>query len=705
MKSKVILRRRTLLAGLAVHGFVTQARAQVELPPTAANYFHDESTLEAQLSPDGRYVALLSVAQHKGVMLSAWDLATMSPRVLHSQEDADACNVQWVGSSRLQFSVEQRRTPQGLEPPGPGLFTIQIDGAGFRPLVERRLLQNRIRTVQEAGLSGVVATGKAPAPGAPSLGQSGMGFKQVSDAPNVQNLLADSGDTLLTWNTNLLPGSASARAEAVLAWRPTDVRAGSAIEVLQINLRNGRARVLDLPGPCLSAHADVVGQIRAVVVAAASGRSVQWRDTVDAPWRNLPGLVPEDGEDWSIRHVGNDGKLYVSARRGRDTLALWSFDVASGRWSEAPLAQSPQFDVQAQPLLRQDRVAGYRFTIDAEVTQWTDGDLRTLQEQLDKVLPRTVNRISVPQHGDAPWVLIESYSDAQPSQFLLFNRTTRKVTRLGKQRPDLDGRPMASMDMVRVRCRDGTELPVWLTRPAAAKKQSLPVLVLLPDAAFGTMQCWQWHAQAQFLAARGYVVLQPELRGTRGLGARHFQQGWQQWVTRAQTDLVDVTQWAQAQDFADGRRIAVGGAGHGAYVALLAILQQSTLFRCAVVWGAVTDLRMSVPDEPSTSPEREAAASRARLAGQRLRETTANADQVLMPLVRGLQRPLLLGHGASDSQAPLAQAEALARAAQAATPSTQWAAYPNEGHQLRALVSIIDWQDRMAGFLDRHLGA
>ena len=699
------VRRRTVLLCATAPWLSGGAFAAIS-GADAAHFFGQEETLSAQLAPDGRRVAIRTVASHGGVMLSVLDLATLSPVVLHSQEAADATDVFWASAERLLFSIEERRVPQAKRESGPGLFTINADGTGFRQLVERQELIKFDR-MEATGISGAVPTGAAPkGVGAAMAGQDGMGFKQIADAPNVQNIRDVDTDRVLPWNTYLLDARSGSASGHVIVWQPRGAD-GKLIEVMQLNLRTGRVKPLDDPAnSVVSAHIDAGGSVRAAIVVDSSGRrATLWRDTVTSAWRTLTDCAPESEADWAIKYIDGRSRIYVSARRGKDTLALWRYDVASARWSDAPLAQSPQFDVDTEVIQSNGEVVGYRFAIDAEVTQWVDPALQTLQQQIDKALPRTVNRITVQTAGNGPWVLIEVFADIQPKFFLLFNRETRKFTRLGSNRPRLVPKDQAGMDLVRVKARDGLEVPTWLTMPQGSTKKNLPMVLLLQDGPFKRAQTWQWIEEVQFLAARGYIVLQPQVRGTKGMGLRHFQSGWRQWGKAMQSDVADAASWAIAQGLADPKRVAIVGAGFGGYASLMGLVRTPEVFRCAVSWAGITELGMlHATDWSSVSVELGKDRLPAVL-GDRVGDAAELRANSPMAHIADIRQPLLLAQGAADPLVHLAGAEAFRTALQGRNSSVDWVVYKDEGHDLRLPANRIDFWNRTAQFLDKQLAA
>jgi dienelactone hydrolase len=699
-----LVNRRTAVVGGVAAAWGAVYAQDVESRPDAARFFRAPETLSAHFSPDGNWVALRTIAKHGGVALSVVDLTTMTPRVLHSQENADASEVCWASDTILLFSIENRNAPQAKLDAGPGLFAIHADGSGFRQLVERQDLAPSARIESDPGIASVRATGAAPKGAGPApAGQEGMGFKQIKDAPNVKNVLEIGVDRVQPWDTYLVDGSKPSSAEQIAMWR---ARPGSrgAMELLQVNPVTGRAKLLELPGEVMSAHLGADGEILALVTREDAGRSVWWRTNAQSAWRKLPGCSPEPDIDWGIQHVDADS-LYLCARRGRDTVALWSYSPAADAWSGAPVLESGQFDLVPRPVLAHGKLAGWRFYVDAEVTQWIDAGLKDAQATLDKLLPSTVNRISAPLHGASPWLLVDAFSDRQPNVHLLFQRQTGKLTKLGSLRPDITAKQMNALDRKLVSRQGDVALPVWVMRPRSAKDQAAPVVVWLGDAASDVASRWEWHEVWQFFAMRGFAVVKPELRGTRGLGARYRLHKQGSVGLGAIDDAQDAARWAIAQGIADPKRIAIVGSGVGAALGLAAMARDPAAWACGVAWGAVTSATQL---ESSQGQLRWGASApqiqRALLAGDVRTATAATSQPTFPPVQDALMQPLLMAHGQRDSTVPIAQGQALFQRVAANKAASQWVSYPEEGHVLRAPANRVDFLDRMAAFLERSMG-
>ncbi|MEG1056009.1 MAG: TonB-dependent receptor, partial [Janthinobacterium sp.] len=148
---------------------------------------------------------------------------------------------------------------------------------------------------------------------------------------------------------------------------------------------------------------------------------------------------------------------------------------------------------------------------------------------------------------------------------------------------------MASRQLLHVKARDGLTLPAWLTLPKGSGRQ-LPLVVLIHDGPWQRGD-WGWDPASQFLASRGYAVLEPDYRGSTGLGARHFRAGWKQWGLAMQDDIADAARWAITEGIADPQRICLAGGGYGGYATLMGLGRDPALFRCGIAWSSIPDLR------------------------------------------------------------------------------------------------------------------
>ena len=656
------LRRRSFLSA-AILTLLPWRLVRAQASGTKADqFFKPEQMQSAVMSPDGLRLALLTQGPLGRVVLSVLELSSMKPTIIFSSETADVGEVVWVNPLRLAFTLAQKDTPEGERDSAPGLFAIDHDGSNYKQLVE----------------------------------QTQSWAKNGNDTQRME-----------PWNTFLLNSSSSHEGMDVLVVRPEafSEKDWGYFKLLRLNTKSARSQEIESPKHSVAWWPDAQGELRVVLTREGRQGALRWKDPANGQWRVLGEFnAYVDGGGFQVRGIAPDGRLYVSAQRGADKLAMWLLDPQTGAWSEKPLAQSPDFDVDAQVIARKDKVLGLRFTIDAEVTQWFDPDMQALQQVMDKLLPRTVNRLTVPWSGEQSWVLVEAFADVQPKLFYLYNRQTRKFIRLGALRPDVDAKNMASMDLQRCKARDGAEIPVWITLPPGSDaKVAHPTVVLVHGGPFSRGPDWHWDAEAQFLAARGFAVLQPQFRGTLGFGAKHYRGGWRQWGKAMQNDLSDATQWAIAQGIADPKRIAIAGGSYGGYASLMGLIRQPELFRCAIAWVAVTDLDMLYTVNWSDSSDDYKLHGMPSLIGDRVKDADDLKENSPLTHAGKITKPLLLAYGSADRRVPLIHGEAFRKALPADHRQLEWIVYDHEGHGWRKTSNQIDFWSRAANFLDKHL--
>jgi dipeptidyl aminopeptidase/acylaminoacyl peptidase len=382
--------------------------------------------------------------------------------------------------------------------------------------------------------------------------------------------------------------------------------------------------------------------------------------------------------------------------------AVYVVDRATGKPVGPAVAAVPGFDVNPRFIANDKKLLGLRFTVDAEVTQWLDDGMKALQAGLDKALPATVNRLSVPHHGDSPWVLVQAFSDTQPTVTYIYNRSTRRLARLGQSLPDIEAKAGGQTDFYRVPARDGLPLPVYLTLPPGGGKKR-PAVLLVHGGPWVRGADWHFDPEVQFLASRGYAVLQPAFRGSTGYGQAHFLASFGQWGRTMQDDLMDALRWAVDQGHVDPQRVCIAGASYGGYATLMGLVRDSEAFRCAVAWVGVSDPLLLFSSTWSDITEE----ARTYGLNQMVGHPVADADKLkaVSPVHQAsrIQKPLLLAYGGWDTRVSIEHGERLRSALKPHNPDVEWVVYPEEGHGWSKPDNRIDFWTRVEKFLARHL--
>jgi dipeptidyl aminopeptidase/acylaminoacyl peptidase len=255
--------------------------------------------------------------------------------------------------------------------------------------------------------------------------------------------------------------------------------------------------------------------------------------------------------------------------------------------------------------------------------------------------------------------------------------------------------------------RDGLRIPAWLTLPRSGGKK-LPLVVLVHGGPWVRGGEWEWDPEAQFLASRGYAVLEPEFRGSSGFGSTLYRAGWKQWGLKMQDDITDGTRWAIDNGYADPKRICIAGASYGGYATLMGLIKEPKLYQCGVEWVGVSDINLMYNGSWFYSSDITDDFKRygmPTLIGDQQKD--AEQLKATSPLLRAseVRQPLLMAYGGADTRVPLPHGTKFYKAVKQTNPSVEWIEYEDEGHGWRAPQNRIDFWGRVEKFLSKHIGA
>lgn len=237
---------------------------------------------------------------------------------------------------------------------------------------------------------------------------------------------------------------------------------------------------------------------------------------------------------------------------------------------------------------RQNRVVGATFVTDRRQAEFFDPTLKALRVALAKVLPGKIITF-VDASADESRLLLFANSDVDPGRYYVFDKKTRSMAEVLPSRPDLDGIKLAAVKPITYQAGDGTNIPAYLTLPVGSDGKNLPAIVM-PHGGPGARDEWGFDWLAQYFAARGYAVIQPNFRGSTGYGDAWYEKnGFQSWRTSI-GDVDDAGRWLIKSGIADPKRLAIVGWSYGGYAALQSSVLDPDLFKAIVAIAPVTDL-------------------------------------------------------------------------------------------------------------------
>jgi dipeptidyl aminopeptidase/acylaminoacyl peptidase len=379
---------------------------------------------------------------------------------------------------------------------------------------------------------------------------------------------------------------------------------------------------------------------------------------------------------------------------------LQRFDFASEKPGEV-LFSDPRYDL-AYALVDEwtERVNGAAYMADKMEYVYFDPSRAALQRGIEAVFPgKDAHAISVTHDQKKAIVEVEA-PDTPPTYFYL-DRDTHAATRFASQYPDLTAADLGTMKPYPYKARDGLTIPAYLTLPPGKPVKSLPLVVLPhggPDERDGIGFDW-W---AQFLANRGYAVLQPNYRGSSGYGLAFTQAGLHQWGLKMQDDITDGVKQLIADGIADPKRICIVGASYGGYAALAGATFTPDLYACAVSISGVSNLGRLMTHETVIHGRRSGTVEYwdSRISGDSTQQDATSpalhADQVRVPI--------LLMHGRHDTTVPYDQSEEERDALQRAGKKVEFVTFDNDDHYLTLAETRIQMLTNLERFLKENIG-
>ncbi|NGZ86811.1 S9 family peptidase [Duganella aceris] len=660
---------RTIAVLACAFLFSPPALAAAAAPPIA-DFFGNPEFSGAELSPSGKYLAVRVGARDKRDRLAVVTLDDGKVQVVGNFSDADIGQFEWVNDERLVFTATDRSVGQGDARYAPGLYAINRDGGKFRQLVSR----------------------------------SGQPFITVGTG-------GISPRELLPWNTYLLGQRGGQDSEFVYVVYASYTRGQiDYIDLQRLNTLTGNHTSFKRPGDTMHWLLDNNGEPRLTITEEKGVNTLYYRDPAkNQEWRPLTHYNTYTGgqDAFSPLAFGPDGTLYVVSNAHKDKSAVHTYNLATGALSDKPLISLEGYDFSGRLIMNKDKLLGIRHLTDAQGTTWIDAGMKAMQERIDELLPNTINLLTPPLRPEAPWVLVHAYSDLFPMRTMLYNSATKKLTVVGGSHPNIQAPQMAHQKLVHYKARDGLEIPAWLTVPQGAGK-NLPMVVLVHGGPYVRGKSWGWDAQVQFLASRGYAVLEPEFRGSTGFGSQHFRAGWKQWGLKMQDDLADGTRWAAAQGIADAKRVCIAGASYGGYATLMGLVKDPDLYQCGIDWAGVTDINLLYDGHwnfTSDLPDGWKQYGMPSLVGDQVKD--AEQLKATSPLLQAarIKQPLLLAYGGADERVPLPHGTKFYNAVKQGNPNVEWIEYEEEGHGWELPKNRIDFWGRVEKFLDKNIGA
>jgi len=505
---------------------------------------------DVKISPDGEYLAATAVVKGHTV-LALIHLSDKKVSVIRPREDDDVTDFWWASPKRVIYAIGTRLGGYDSPMATGELFAVNADGNSPDMLYGYR----------KPGMTTGTLVGHTGA----ERGNAEF-IAAIPDDP--EHILV----SVSLWDTTGYELSLPS------AYR-MDVRTGDKIKIITAPMRGAEF------------VADHHGKIRFAFSPANDGSLKVYLHPVGGDgWQLMPGPGETRSRPISFNH--DDSLVYFTCPGTAGGFGICSWDPA--KQSMTPLWSNPK--VEADGLMQgltDDEFIGVTYTDGRPGTALfdsTSADAKALVMLMKQFAGERVDFASSTRDGRLSVVLVEA--DADPGAFYLFDHTANKLTALLSRAPWINPEKMARKQPFEFAARDGLKLQGYVTFPPGQENAKHLPMVVFVHGGPNARDSWNYDPEVQAMATRGYAVLQVNFRGSTGRGYAFKSASSREWGGKMQDDVTDATHWAIAQDIANPQRICIFGASYGGYAALEGAVKEPDLYKCAIGYVGVYDLRM-----------------------------------------------------------------------------------------------------------------
>jgi dipeptidyl aminopeptidase/acylaminoacyl peptidase len=443
---------------------------------------------------------------------------------------------------------------------------------------------------------------------------------------------------------------------------------------------------------------DHQGQILAATETDGVNAALLTRPDEKTPFKKV--LTTNFREHLGVQFFTFDNKqLYAASNIGRDKQAIVTIDPANGK-ETGLIYHNPDVDVDSLSFSRKRKVLTYAtYTTAKEERKYLD----PRAEQMFTVLEQKLPGFQIDETGhdlDEKQFVFAASSDRTPGSRYLLNVETGELTKLADVAPWLNPDQLAPMKPIQYSSRDGLTIHGYLTLPLGRAPKNLPV-VINPHGGPWARDTWGYNPEVQFLANRGYGVLQMNFRGSTGYGRKFWEASFKEWGKKMQDDITDGVQWLIHQGVADPKRIAIYGGSYGGYATLAGVTFTPDLYAAAVDYVGPSNMftfMNTIP--PYWKPYLDMFHE---MVGDPTKDKELLESESPVMHVDKIKTPLFVAQGAHDPRVNKAESDQMVASLKKRGVAVEYMVKDNEGHGFHNEENKFDFYTAMEKFLDQHL--
>ncbi len=468
----------------------------------------------------------------------------------------------------------------------------------------------------------------------------------------------------------------------------------------RLNIETGALEMIAKnPGNITSWMTDHDGKLRLAIATDGVNESILYRKTETDAFENV--LTTNFKETLSPLFFTFDNQyIYAASNLGRDKTAIIQYDLVQNKEIEE-IFSHPDVDVTDLSYSRKNKkLTTISYNTWKRQYHFLSEKRAELQEKLQQQLQGEVVLVSKNKAEDV--VLIRTYSDRSLGAYYIYDIKSDTLKKISEVSPWLKEEELAEMRPIKYQSRDGLTIHGYLTLPNGVEAKNLPIVVN-PHGGPWVRDNWGFNPEVQFLANRGYAVLQMNYRSSTGYGKAFWEAGFGKWGLEMQDDITDGVQWLIDEGIANKDRIAIYGGSYGGYATLAGITLTPDVYACAIDYVGVSNLftfMETIP--PYWAPY---LAMLHEMVGNPNNEEDNKRMKATSPVfhVDKIKVPLLIAQGAKDPRVAQAESDQVVEALQKNGVTVEYLLKENEGHGFRNEENRFEFYETMERFLTTHL--
>lgn len=647
--------RRGVWAAAAAVCVVAQGAAAA--PPPASAFGRVPAVVDAEISPNGQRVAILGGASEQRII----SIATIDQPGLPILQlgDVEGVGVGWAGDEHILARVAfwEKEAPRYayryernvvVDVKGRAIARLLDNDTLSRALIEQPVFRITDGVKPQAMVMGLIERGS------------------MTNAWNTRIERKNETFVVSLWRTDPATGKGVLvdRGNPDTYWWGVDVKGQPRVR-LDINQINHR----------FSVHGRAAGE-------------AQWK----LIW---------DGKNYRSR------RYYYGYSEATDSIYLTaSGQLKSRRLSDGVEAavgtDKPGFTPELIWDAHLDKPVGVATGGERPTFEWLDPEIGAAHAVLARAFKAKVVWLESWSH-DRNRYLATVATASSPPVWYMYDRTRKEISPIGEAYPELNGVALGESRWITYKARDGLEIPAYLTLPPGAAGGAKRPLIVLPHSGPTVRDGYGFNYLVQFLATRGYAVLQPQYRGSWGFGDAFELAGKGEWGGKMQTDLLDgVTALAKSGEI-DGDRVCIVGMGFGGYLALSGATLQAGSYRCAASFAGISDLGMYLNEQFRTYGREGASIEELREEMGASSAGYLSASSPYRQAEKAARTPILLAHGDQDTFVTLEQSERMAAKLRALNIPHEFIVLENDNHFLMRSANRTRFLETLERFLAKNL--